>query len=343
MTITFKHYLKENYIDSEKDVNYYQKLASNKRILSASMEEPRYSKVFAGRCDNDDDDLLNEEAAESLQPKPREGIGNDDEKKLISGIDFKDYVRDMPRSNEVEGEIPDRDSTAELEDTLKNHYGSLPQEKAHEIRSISNYTGSDHYPINKHLLGIDSYSYIGENALRDIDNIKTTIGRYTTPRSFKVMTGVKIDPSTLPTFANTIHFTNPAFTSTSVRYNIADGFARRKPILDKDGYEIHSMSPGNRYYTEVSQKHILHLTIPSGAHGFYTEPYTLNTGEYEFLLHPEAKFKLWHKPSVFRSHINPLRVVVNHWHGVLVHDGIKAHPLTPDHWLHPSNTMKEPT
>jgi hypothetical protein len=294
-------------------------------------------------CDDDDDDLLNEEAAESLQSKPKEITSYDGEKKLISGIDFEDYVRDMPRSNEVEGETPDREQTAELEDTLKNHYGSLPQEKAHEIRSIRNYTGSDHYLINKHLLGIGGYSNIGENALRDIDNIKTALGRYTTPRSFKVMTGVKIDPSTLPTFTNTIHFVNPAFTSTSVRYDVAYSFARRKPILDKDGYEIHSVPHGATYYNEASQRHILHLTIPEGAHGMYMEPYTQNSGEYEFLLHPEAKFKLWHKPSVFRSHINPLRVVANHWHGVMVHDGIKDHPLTPDHWLHPSNTMKEPT
>lgn len=339
MTITFKHYLKENYIDSEKDVNYYQKLAGNKRILSASMEEPRYSKVFAGRCDNDDDDLLNEEAAESLQPKPREFANYDGQKKLISGIDFEDYVKDMPKANEVEGETPDREQTAELEDTLGKHYGNFPKERSDELQSISNYTGSAHYQINKHLLGFESYSNIGENYRRDIDNLKTTMGRYTTPRSFKVMTGVKIDPSTLPTFANTIHFVNPAFTSTSVRYNVAYSFARRKPILDKDGYEIHSI-PHRRatYYNEASQRHILHLTIPEGAHGMYVQPYTQNTGEYEFLMHPEAKFKLWHKPSVFRSHRYPSEVV-NHWHGVLVHDGIKAHPLSPDHWLHPSNTM----
>jgi hypothetical protein len=78
------------------------------------------------------------------------------------------------------------------------------------------------------------------------------------------------------------------------------------------------------------------LNIPENSHGYYAEKYSAAGGEREWILHPNARFKLWHKPAKFSDPYDKT-LILNHWYGRMVHDGIKEHPIPESDPYHPKN------
>ena len=128
-----------------------------------------------------------------------------------------------------------------------------------------------------------------------------------------------------------IHIQTPAFTSTSLAHSEARGFAKLFPHVDEENNPI--LSEQN---LPVHNKNIVAIDIPKGAHGYYADTNSYMSGEREFILHPGAKFHLWHKPFKFVDR-NHKTTIFNHWHGRLVHDGINEHPIPEDDPWHPKN------
>lgn len=344
MVEKFKNTVKKNYDDSEKEVSYYTRLVKTKRGLIPPEEEPPYSKVFIGKNTSDEPSSIKEETQLELPlqggagvkpaPPPRRVYDSYDKvHKTISGIDWTEYSKDIPKLSETEDEVLPHSDRMSVHSKLYENYNNLTKE---EVDHVSKYTGPDYYEINRHLYGTLNRS--PENStLSSIEKIKSAISKNRLDAETKVYSGIKINPENLPVFGNVVHMVNPAFTSVSLMHHVAEGFAKRMPILDSSGNHVHQSKDenwGKVRYIPKTNKHIVHIELPEGTHGVYAEKFTHNPKEYEMILHPDAKFKFWYRPNKFiNGDSGDESTILHHWYGRLVHDGIQDHPLPKNHFL----------
>lgn len=306
--ITFRSYIKENMLDSNREVNYYNALAKEKMRLMVP-EGPKYHDAFLGKTDK---------------------IGSLNEARTVGNFTVSDEVHDpykyMPLDNE---EAPNVDDVEGTHQALWSQVNSIPHDFRH-IKAVNAYTDTSYQDINQYLYGTKSELTNPRNQ-EHIENLKDLISRSTSPKALTVFSGIKRNPGDYPVEDSMIHMINPAFTSTSLAHTEARGFATAFPHRDSEGNDI--MNSRNDF---VKNRHIIRLSIPENAHGYYAEKHTMAGGEREWILHPGARFKLWHKPSQF---VGPdgMDHIYTHWYGRMVHDGIKEHPIPESDPFHPKN------
>jgi hypothetical protein len=305
---TFRSYIKENMLDSDREVNYYNALA-RERMNSMLPPEPKYHKAFLGKTNS----------VERL-----------DEVRIVRDYKVSDKIHDPDQYNVLDNEeAPNEDDIAHLDKMMSNHTLSIPHSDDHQ-EAVRRYTDVSYVDINSYLYGNKSELTNPYNQ-NHIDNLKGLINRSRAPSALTVFTGIKRDPNEYKSEDNAKYMINPAFTSTSLAHSQAKGFATKFLHQDEDGYDI--LNPENGV---VNNKHIIRLSIPQGAHGYYTDPYSTIGDEKEFVLHPGSRFKIWHKPLQFVDKWDR-NTIYNHWYGRLVHDGIKDHPIPENDMLHPKN------
>jgi hypothetical protein len=303
----FLSYLRENMLDSDRDVNYYNSLAQERMKLMAP-KEPKYQNVFIGKISS----------TENLE-----------EARTVGNLRASDQIHDPSKYDELTNEEAPKKSDIEKDHQLMSEYtDSIPHEDG-EKNSVEKYTGKAYVPINQYLYG--TTNEIHPEHASHIENLKSLIRKSVTPKPLTVFSGIKRDPREYKAENSMIHMQNPAFTSTSLAHSEAQGFATAFTHVDDEDNPI--LNTDNRI---VNNKNIVSLNIPKGAHGYYADTHSYNGGEREFILHPGAKFHLWHMPMKFVDR-NHKTTIFNHWYGRLVHDGIKDHPIPEDDPWHPKN------
>lgn len=308
---TFRSYIKENMLDSDREVNYYNSLAKEKMKLMGPPKEPEYQKAFLGKVTS------SKNLIEATLPVPN-GIEVSD--KIHNPDDFLTLDRD---------EGPNRGDVEDTHQFLLDHVSSIPHEQRH-IDAVKAYTDQAYTDVNNYLYGNTPRLKYEDNS-DHIDNLKDIISKSTMPKALTLFTGIKRNPSDYKVENGMIHMIMPAFTSTSLAHSEARSFASPFPRLDDKGKPI-----VNRYGSLVKNMNVIRLNVPEGSHAYYMDAHSRNDGEKEVLLHPNAKIKLWPKPSLY---VDPYgqTVVLNHWYGRLVHDGIKELPIPETDPYHPKN------
>lgn len=312
---TFKSFLRENMLDSDREVNYYASLAKEKMKLMEP-KEPTYHKVFLGKI-NKIGNLLSEENVERSR-NSETGVSD----QIHNNEDY------MVFDNEEAPNVSDIFSTHQ---ELLDHTSKIPHEAQHK-RAVIDYTGLEYTDINQYLYGTNPRLLRKANQ-DNIDNLKELIGRSVIQKPLTVFTGIKFEPDKIPVENGFRHVITPAFSSTSLAHSEARNFAKDFPHVDENGKQIMNSS-GN----DVHIKNIVRLNIPENAAGYYAEGYSSNPGEKEFILHPDSRYILWPKPTRFVSgHTWEKDRIYQHWYGRLVHDGIKHLPIPESDPYHPKN------
>lgn len=306
---TFKSYIKENMLDSDREVDYYNSLAQERMKLATDKpKEPTYQKAFLGKASK----------VESLN-----------EARTVGNLLASDKVHDPSEYDELtKDEAPDDNDIEKDHQLMSERARSIPHTDE-ETYAVRNYTGTGYVPINQHLYGTSES--ITDVHKKHIENLKSILSKSTTPKELTVFTGIKREPSEYKADNSIIHLQTPAFTSTSLSHGQARGFATKFTHVDEEDNPI--LNDEDRL---VSNRHILVLNIPKGAHAYYADPKSDIGDERELILHPGAKFHIWHKPAKFTDR-NFSETIYNHWYGRLVHDGIKEHPILEDDPWHPKN------
>lgn len=186
------------------------------------------------------------------------------------------------------------------------------QEDGHDEHrhAIMNYTSSAYSPINKALYnGKD----IPDQWQTTHENMKSALKVHQTPEKMFLHSGLKRDPRQLEQHEGQIKMHMPAFTSTSISPDVARSFARELHPDDADGDITHQW-----------ERHNVHIEVPQGAHGAYVEHHSSMPGEYEFILHPNSRVHIHPTPEIepYQNYKGE-KGVRFHWHGKLVHDGVK--------------------
>jgi hypothetical protein len=314
---TFKSYIKENMLDSDREVNYYNSLAKE-RMKLLTPKEPTYQNAFIGKTNNQP------EYQKAFIGKTN-SVRKIEEARTVGNLQIHDPSKYDVLNNKV---APNAIDTQDDHKLMSDHTDSIPHEEA-EKSALQKYTGSGYLPINQYLYG--TTNEITPQYSSHIDNLMSLLQKSITPKPLTVFSGIKKDPKEYNVENSLIHMQAPAFTSTSLSHRIAQGFSHLFPHVDDEGNQIMD----ERGYS-VFNKNILVLNIPKGAHGYYADTNSYMSGEREFILHPGAKFHLWHKPVKFVDRI-VRDTIFNHWHGRLVHDGIREHPIPEDDPWHPKN------
>lgn len=307
----FRSYLKENMLDSDREVNYYNSLAKERMKLmepKTKPEGPKYHNAFIGKVDR---------------------IGTLNESRVVGNIRASDQIHDPSKYDELTKEdAPGDDDIDKDHQLMYEHARGIPHTEK-EAFAVRNYTDDGYIPINKYLYGTNDT--ISDTHAERIEHMKSLLQKSTTPKPLTVFSGIKRSPEEYKAENSMIHMQNPAFTSTSLSHSQARGFATKFTHVDEEDNPI--LSPQNEL---VHNKHIVVLNIPQGAHAYYTDPKSTVGDERELVFHPGAKFHLWHKPTKFIGRYDP-NTIYNHWYGRLVHDGIKEHPILEDDPWHPKN------
>ena len=105
-----------------------------------------------------------------------------------------------------------------------------------------------------------------------------------TPEDMHVYTGTGYDPRQYGD--NGDKLTLPAITSTSLSRETAHDFSKKLSThhINHDGNEVH-------------ERHVLHIRVPKGHHGFYAGEHSYHSEEYEFQLPAGTKLKRTHPPT----------------------------------------------
>jgi len=181
-----------------------------------------------------------------------------------------------------------------LHNKLTNHYTFNDDHK----EALKQYTGGSSVPINKHIMG-HSNRY---DDSKIPGRIKEALVQHETPHDFAVHTGMtrsaikQMYQAPGENKHGHFHIHLPAFTSTSLRRDIARDFSKED---------------------EEENRHYVTIHVPKGSHGAYVSHVSEHPDEYEFILHPGAKIHIAKQPRIITSS----RIV--NWVGHLVHDGIK--------------------
>jgi hypothetical protein len=206
--------------------------------------------------------------------------------KKLSEMFFPDFKgREIPQSM--------------IDDHAEMHHSTLnlhvqPVTSPEIRRSLSEYT-DDSKSINQHLINKDyrkihntqSRSYPYEKLLDDhIDNIKQHIKSSTPLRSeISTFSGIGANMAQGIKIGATLH--TPAFTSSSLNYDTAHNFSRPSKWTD---YELPRTS---HVKMTTKRNNVLHFKLPAGYDkGAYVDKHSANSGEKEFLLHPDQKWKV---------------------------------------------------
>jgi ADP-ribosyltransferase exoenzyme len=178
-------------------------------------------------------------------------------------------------------------------------------------------------------------------------NLSDAMKVHGTPEDTHVYSGIGWSPEMFakPGQKGPIKAIMKAYTSTSLSKYKASGFgggidsehnAKAKKVKvnkidwnhpDPEGYLDHTGDyPKSLQEDETetpNNKHIIRIHVPKGSHGAYVEKHTNISGEYEFLMHKNAKLHIHPKPEIV-DHGNyrgdAQRTIV--WHAKLVHDGV---------------------
>ena len=304
---TFKSYIKENMLDSDREVNYYNSLAKEKMKL-LTPKEPTYQNAFIGKISSNE---------------------NISEARTVGNLRVSDQRHDPSKYDELtKEEAPNKSDIDPDHQLMSDHAANIPHEDE-ETFAVQKYTGQAYVPINQYLYGTTDELHPTHDS--HITNLKSLLRKSMTPKPLTVFSGIKRDPREYKAENNMIHMQNPAFTSTSLAHSEAKGFATQFTHVDEEDNPI--LSTEDKL---VHNKNIVALNIPRNAHGYYADTISYMGGERELILHPGAKFHLWHKPIKFVDRNQP-NVIYNHWYGRLVHDGIKDHPIPEDDPWHPKN------
>jgi hypothetical protein len=270
-----------------------------------------YHKVFIGNQNKMDDDTIGQTNGE-LRPE--------------SGYN-KNFIGKIDKFVKEDGETPKHHAyydmeamglVDELHHRLKKHYdfgenlinrGSRDDDDPHRHHkeAIETYTGSSYRNINKPLYKGEE---VPETYKKTVDDLKSALKVHKTPDHMVVHSGLKRDPREMAVHEGQIKMEMPAFTSTSISPTIARGFAKTIPEKDSDGVP---MDWGRGH------SHVVHIHVPAGSHGAYVDHHSNMETEQEFTLHPGARIHVHPVPEIEKRNTYD----VHHWHGTLVHDGVK--------------------
>jgi len=160
---------------------------------------------------------------------------------------------------------------------------------------VKTYTDDAYYPINKALIKGHAYSdYF--NVRKHLDHI---MSKHKVKKQFHVFTGLKVDPAKeFKKNSDSTTFRHPAFMSTSTTKRVASEFARNVPNKDEG----------------TSERHVLKLHVPEGAHAMSVKDHTTYNDENEILLHRGHHIEIHHTPTIVKDSRGTTKI----WHGRIV-------------------------
>jgi hypothetical protein len=194
---------------------------------------------------------------------------------------------------------------------LKPHYDSLRQHE--HLDHIYRYTDSS-ARLNKGLIAAakDPNKPLSSDLESHASKLENVLSSVPAPKDKTVFSGLGFDPSKLMDEKGELH--NPAFTSASISGYVAAGFARE---FDKNGEQYSYENTARGDYN--SHKHILKVTIPKGStHGAFVDHVSSNSGEDEFIINRNKKFKINPTPETTRDVYGNGNIVHHHiWHATI--------------------------
>lgn len=194
---------------------------------------------------------------------------------------------------------------------IHNELSIHHHEPSDAAKAYSSARGVNEYLVNQHTGGkasqhnrnfTDSTKHNPEHE-EIIKGLKETIAKHKLHRGMWLHTGTSFSPARHHDGKSShIHIHLPAFTSTSISSSEASTFSQADEQDDGE---------------HAGYRHTIHIHANSGTNAYYVGDHSNYPHEKEMILHPGARVRLKAKPKV-----NHERKEV-HWHGKLVHDGIK--------------------
>ena len=189
----------------------------------------------------------------------------------------------------IKKQIGEHSPAAEKQIHKENAANLTDDEKEH----IGIYTGAGYKPLNKEL-----YQKGGANSKLG-DHLDHIMSKHKVKKQFHVFTGLKVDPSKeFKKNGDSTTFRHPAFMSTSTTKRVASEFARNVPNKDEG----------------TSERHVLKLHVPEGAHAMSVKDHTTYNDENEILLHRGHHIEIHHTPTIVKDSRGTTKI----WHGRIV-------------------------
>lgn len=322
---SFRTFLSEETDKKNKAPKYYDTFVGNVSKLERKSDDDLYHDVFIGNVEKlEKDDIdpnqgkLNIEEAVVPGWKKTPVIYNElNEPSIHWGDNEEDFdpKRHDYMMNPVQAET-------RLDNAIK---------PTGNFQAVNDYTGASYKRWNKSLMGlpVDAYSWDPDQEKTDkmgIDGLKQEISKRVTKSDETLYTGIKYHPWEHPVVDGLIHVRNPAFTSLSTRYTVAQSFPKEVPAIHPDGEQM-QLAYRNDHGDVIARnaipkaRNILRVHIPSGSHGVYVESKSANPGEYEMILHPGARLHINPRPQI-RRHPYENDQLMHIWDAHLVHDGV---------------------
>ena len=127
----FLSYLRENMLDSDRDVNYYNSLAQERMKLMAT-KKPKYQNAFIGKISS---------------------AGKIEEARTVGNLRASDQIHDPSKYDELTNEeAPSKLDIDPDHQLMSDHTDSIRHEDD-ELNAVQKYTGSSYVPINDYLYG----------------------------------------------------------------------------------------------------------------------------------------------------------------------------------------------
>ena len=219
----------------------------------------------------------------------------------------------------IQSDIDKTNPTHQTHEQLSEHY---KLDDYNQIHAVKNYTGGSSV-LNNHLFDTKGdHDKINHDNMRgygfDIQQLDRALDQRAAPKEFFVYSGIPFNPNEVKNTDGLIHL--PAYTSTSLKFSKATGFARH--FSDHDDPE------------HTSHHHVLKIHIPEGSkHGGYIDQHSnYKDNEHEFLMKRNSVIKVDRVPEthIASNGINHTKVHV--WNAHIVESGIGVDHTNDDNY-----------
>jgi len=175
-------------------------------------------------------------------------------------------------------EASESQEALDLHNSLTKHYNNYTEKHKSAIRDYTKNSTTHNGELYEKRGDVSKLSPEHKTRTEDMDS---ALHAHKTPHEFHVYSGMHTDLHKVPTTDGKKKIELHAFTSTSLKHDVAKDFA-----------PIHDPEKGNMY-----QRHIIRVKVPKGHHGAYVDHHSSNAGEKEFVLPRGTKMHVNNKPT----------------------------------------------
>ena len=199
------------------------------------------------------------------------------------------YLKNIDLKNAEHNPNDRRTRHQVLSDKLQQHYVKERDEESPIFRYTQGSYELNHSLINQHKTGQEPMEHFSEHA-KELDK---ELGKHKLPHDMITYSGIKVDkfdPREHMDKDGMMH--SPAFMSSSILPNVAQGFARS---IERD--TLRSLQGKEPTGSDQSEQHIIRFKHKKGDPGTFIEGNTKYEGEHEFLIPRNVKFKFNKTPQ----------------------------------------------